>query len=185
MFKLQAFLLSLLLSLNRLNTHHFCCLLSLSLRISFETQLSHLEDKWILHEPFFLFFPFFFFGYPTLLTRGILVPQTGMGPEPCAVDAWGLNHWTAREVKNPSKIQFPHLKTPGHCSLNSSRLHWPFPLLPSSCHLLHGIWLAPSPSHSSTPMSLTGIGTRHSISIYPILIYPIMLPHNQCRVKVY
>lgn len=180
MFKLQAFLLSLLLSLDRLNTHHFCCLLSLSLRVSFETHLSHLEDKWVLHEPFFLFF-----GYPTHLACGILAPQTGMGPEPRTVDAWGINRWTTREVRNPSKIQFPHLKTPDHCSLNSSRLHQPFPLLPSSCHLLHGVWLAPSPSHGSTLMSLTGTGTGHSISIYPILIYPIMPPHNQCRVKVY
>ena len=29
---------------------------------------------------------------------GILVPQPGMEPMPPAVEARGLNHWTAREV---------------------------------------------------------------------------------------
>ena len=29
---------------------------------------------------------------------GILVPQLGIEPVPPAVEAWSLNHWTAREV---------------------------------------------------------------------------------------
>ena len=29
---------------------------------------------------------------------GILVPQPGIEPTPLAVEAWSLNHWTAREV---------------------------------------------------------------------------------------
>ena len=28
----------------------------------------------------------------------ILVPRTGIEPMPLAVEAWSLNHWTAREV---------------------------------------------------------------------------------------
>ena len=41
--------------------------------------------------------PYFFF----LATRqacGILVPQPGIEPAPPAVEAWNLNHGTAREV---------------------------------------------------------------------------------------
>ena len=29
---------------------------------------------------------------------GILVPRPGIEPTPPAVEAWNLNHWTAREV---------------------------------------------------------------------------------------
>ena len=37
------------------------------------------------------------------MTYGILVPQPGIKPVPYAVEAWSLNHWTAREVP---KFQF-------------------------------------------------------------------------------
>ena len=37
---------------------------------------------------------FFFFPVPC----GILVPQPGMEPVPCAVEARVLNHWASREV---------------------------------------------------------------------------------------
>ena len=30
---------------------------------------------------------------------GILVPPPGIEPTPPAVEAWSLNHWTAREVR--------------------------------------------------------------------------------------
>ena len=38
---------------------------------------------------------FFFFSGTA---NGILVPQLGMESMPPAVEAWSLNHWTAREV---------------------------------------------------------------------------------------
>ena len=38
------------------------------------------------------------------MARGILVPQPGIEPMPPVVEAWGLNHWTAREV--PAHIFF-------------------------------------------------------------------------------
>ena len=37
----------------------------------------------------------FFFSH---MTYGILVPQPGIKPVPCAVEAWSLNHWITREV---------------------------------------------------------------------------------------
>ena len=30
---------------------------------------------------------------------GILVPRPGIEPTPPAVEAWNLNHWTAKEVQ--------------------------------------------------------------------------------------
>ena len=41
---------------------------------------------------------FFFFFWPCRTACGILVPQPGIKPMPPAVEAWSLNHWTAREV---------------------------------------------------------------------------------------
>ena len=32
----------------------------------------------------------------------ILVPRAGIEPTPPAVEAWSLNHWTAREVPHPA-----------------------------------------------------------------------------------
>ena len=45
-------------------------------------------------------FSFFFFliFWPCPAACGILVPRPGMQPEPPAVEAWSLNHWTTREV---------------------------------------------------------------------------------------
>ena len=40
----------------------------------------------------------FFFFWPHLAACRILVPWPGMEPTPPAVEAWNLNHWTAREV---------------------------------------------------------------------------------------
>ena len=37
-----------------------------------------------------------FFGHTA--PYGILVPQPGIEPVPHAVEAWGFNHWTSREV---------------------------------------------------------------------------------------
>ena len=46
------------------------------------------------------FFSFLFISlvhlYPAVC--GILVPWPGIKPAPVALEAWGLNHWTAREV---------------------------------------------------------------------------------------
>ena len=35
---------------------------------------------------------------------GILIPQPGIEPTPPALEAWNLNHWTAREV--PGKFSY-------------------------------------------------------------------------------
>ena len=45
---------------------------------------------------FFLFFLFLFWLCGTAC--GILVPQPRIKPAPPAVEAWTLNHWSAREV---------------------------------------------------------------------------------------
>ena len=47
--------------------------------------------------PFYLFLYF----WPSHTTCGILVPGPGIEPAPPAVEARGLNHWTAREVPRP------------------------------------------------------------------------------------
>ena len=48
---------------------------------------------------FFSFYlSFFFFGRAAC---GILDPRPGFEPTPLALEAWHLNHWTAREVPQP------------------------------------------------------------------------------------
>ena len=51
---------------------------------------------WLLCTP--LGIPFFFFFATLCIAYGILVPRPGIEPMPAAVEAWSLNHWTAREV---------------------------------------------------------------------------------------
>ena len=41
---------------------------------------------------------FFFFFWPLHAACGFLVPLSGIEPVPPALEAWSLNHWTAREV---------------------------------------------------------------------------------------
>ena len=36
--------------------------------------------------------------WPCCVACGILVPQPGSEPTAPALETWGLNHWTAREV---------------------------------------------------------------------------------------
>ena len=40
------------------------------------------------------------FFWPPRLSCGILVPHPGTEPEPLAVKAWSLNHWTVSECPN-------------------------------------------------------------------------------------
>ena len=40
----------------------------------------------------------FFFFWPHCVACGILVPRPGIKPTSPAVEAWSLNHWTAREI---------------------------------------------------------------------------------------
>ena len=42
--------------------------------------------------------PSLFLFWPHSAACGILVPKPGIEPAPPAVEAWSLNHWTAREV---------------------------------------------------------------------------------------
>ena len=49
----------------------------------------------------YIFFSFLVFGHATWHVEsawGILVLGPGIKPVPPAVEAWSLNHWTAREV---------------------------------------------------------------------------------------
>ena len=41
---------------------------------------------------------FLSYFWPGCKACGILVPRPGIAPAPPAVEAWSLNHWTAREV---------------------------------------------------------------------------------------
>ena len=45
---------------------------------------------------------FYFFCHTAWQAYGISVPQPGIKPIPPALEAGNLNHWTAREVPNPS-----------------------------------------------------------------------------------
>ena len=49
----------------------------------------------------FLFIYISFIFWPHCAIHGILVPKPGNKPMPSAVEAWGLNCWTAREVPRP------------------------------------------------------------------------------------
>ena len=50
----------------------------------------------LLKKLFLFFYVFYlFFGHAAF---GILVPRPGIEPVPPALEAWSLNHWTAREV---------------------------------------------------------------------------------------
>ena len=44
-----------------------------------------------------LFYPFFFFYWLYCMACRILTPYPGIKPMPPEVEAWSLNHWTARE----------------------------------------------------------------------------------------
>ena len=47
---------------------------------------------------FFYLFLFIFLKWPLWEACRILVPQTGIEPEPPVVEVWSLNHWTTRKV---------------------------------------------------------------------------------------
>ena len=53
-------------------------------------------------RPTWIFLSFFFFliCFGCAVGREILIPQPGIESVPSAVEAWNLNHWTAREVPN-------------------------------------------------------------------------------------
>ena len=51
----------------------------------------------VFWEVIFFFCSLLFF-WPHRVACGILVPLPGIEPTPPAVEAWSLNHWTAREV---------------------------------------------------------------------------------------
>ena len=52
-------------------------------------------------------FPFLFLGCTGAACR-VLVPQRGIKPVPPAVEAWGLNHWTSREVPGGLSLDSPY-----------------------------------------------------------------------------
>ena len=62
---------------------------------------------------------FFFFFWPRCRACGILVPRPGIEPVPPAVEAQGLNHWTARKFPRISKERYSTERT----NYDSMRLH--------------------------------------------------------------
>lgn len=47
------------------------------------------------------------FFWPPCLSCGILVPHSGTEPEPLAVTAWNLNHWTVSKCPKRSRFLRP------------------------------------------------------------------------------
>ena len=47
-----------------------------------------------------------FYVWPRRVACGILGPQPGMEPAPFTLEAWSLNHWTAREYNFFLNISF-------------------------------------------------------------------------------
>ena len=58
------------------------------------------------------------YSRPCRAACGILVPRPGIEPVPPAVEAWSLNHWTAREV--PEFLMFQSLISETSFSISSS-----------------------------------------------------------------
>ena len=57
----------------------------------------------------FFFINILIFFWPCLTACEILVPQPGMDSEPPALEGWGLDYWTTREVPVPvSPLVAPH-----------------------------------------------------------------------------
>ena len=54
---------------------------------------------------------FFFFFWPHGVAHRILAPLPGIKPAPPAVEAWSLNHWSAREVPRAHSLSM-HLILP-------------------------------------------------------------------------
>ena len=57
-------------------------------------------------------YTYFFWLRP--VACGILVPQPGTEPMPPAVEAWSLNHWTAREVPHEYLLSINYMQYCGH-----------------------------------------------------------------------
>ena len=71
------------------------------------SKVTRIEGKTVLQPSYF----FVCFGH---MAYRILVPWPGMEPTPPAVEAWSLNHWTAREVPhNPVRMPMIHTKGTG------------------------------------------------------------------------
>ena len=60
------------------------------------TYYTHVQWTWYTISQFY----FVLFFWPCCVACGILVPWPGIEPVPPALEAEGLNHWTAREVLN-------------------------------------------------------------------------------------
>ena len=55
------------------------------------------HGTWHAREAFF-FFNVLFYLFICHVTYGILVPQPGIEPNPPALGAWSLDHWSSRGV---------------------------------------------------------------------------------------
>ena len=76
---------------------------------------------------------FLIYFWPRHMACGILVPWLGIEPAPPALEAWSLNHWTAREVPF-----FFFKKNQGH-PLPFYRLNWSWGPLPGTLQRLEEI----------------------------------------------
>ena len=86
---------------------------------------------------------FFFFSFSQVACR-IYIPQLGNEPVPPALGAWGLNHWTTREVPGNIYIYIFFLVLPLYC-------YQPISLHPLAHMLSHVI---PWTSAHQTPLSM-------------------------------
>ena len=112
------------------------------------------------------FFFFFFFFWLHCETCVILVPWLGIKPPLLAIEAWSLNHWTAREV--PSSASFYKLSPYHHSVL---RLN-----VSSSGRS----WRAPKCKEGSHSLSMKGENVSHSVvsnSLQPHGLQPTRLLH--------
>ena len=108
----------------------------------------------------------FFFFWLHCETCVILVPWLGIKPPLLAIEAWSLNHWTAREV--PSSASF-HKLSPYHHSV--LRLN-----VSSSGRS----WRAPKCKEGSHSLSMKGENVSHSVvsnSLQPHGLQPTRLLH--------
>ena len=80
-------------------------------------------------------FGFFLFFRPQHVGCGILVPHPGIEPVPPALEAWSLNHWTAREVPAWKNFNIHKIKRIENPDVPLTQLH-KFPTFCPACFIL-------------------------------------------------
>lgn len=88
----------------------------------------------VRHKSIAFFFPSFF--WLSSVACRILVPQTGMGTVPSAVEPPSLSHWTAREVSG--RLNSKWIVLYGHCSMLGYTLYIHSVIVTSSKYTVKG-----------------------------------------------